>query len=475
MHLHIVERYHSKAMRRHVEPLLKHAPPNWVVTESEEIDPNADINFHVPWHSTSDITPSKSKHVSLFTHCNPGLEGLCAKSSTMVDGIVCMSYDGRDRLEAMGVVGVPIRVIYPDDGGYRPRQIVVGVVGAEQPDGRKHSHLLIDLAWYADLSPYYFKIVGTGWKDVVSKMRARGAHVDWEEEVEDIGQFYNSLDVLVSTGYIEGGPLPVFEALSAGLVVLSPPYGLAKDLLSADHFYNNIGELAARLQAMSQQVLNQTTVIAAFTEERMASETFSFLQYIVDGGVISRYDWLPKLIIENNCKRIVEVGVFQGERALTMIQAAGRGALYVGFDLFRGLTPQEMSNELSKQPWSSEQVHKLLSNTGAAISLWDGYSRDSIPHANFDSTMDLIFIDGGHSFATIEEDWKNVQKFIGEKTIIVFDDYYYDRPEGVGCQEVVDGLSREEWEVVLLQPVEQWATSHGIMKIGMVEVKKRGG
>ncbi len=100
----------------------------------------------------------------------------------------------------------------------------IGVVGYEQPNGRKRSHLLIDLAWNAKVSQSInFVVCGGGWDDTVSKMRNAGASVDYLPELpdEDLPNLYNALDMLLVTGHVEGGPLTVLEALGAGIPVLA--------------------------------------------------------------------------------------------------------------------------------------------------------------------------------------------------------------------------------------------------------------
>jgi hypothetical protein len=57
---------------------------------------------------------------------------------------------------------------------------------------------------------------------------------------------------------------------------------------------------------------------------------------------------------------------------------------------------------------------------------------------------DLAFIDGGHSVATIDSDYRNLQ----DCRAVVFDDYYLPLPDGrihidtklYGCNKVVDEI-----------------------------------
>ena len=52
--------------------------------------------------------------------------------------------------------------------------------------------------------------------------------------------------------------------------------------------------------------------------------------------------------------------------------------------------------------------------------------------------IDVIFIDGGHSYETVKEDFYNYVKFLKPSGIIFFDDY---TPEpGFGIKQLVDEL-----------------------------------
>ena len=81
----------------------------------------------------------------------------------------------------------------------------------------------------------------------------------------------------------------------------------------------------------------------------------------------------------------------------------------------------------------------------------------------------MIFVDGGHSWETIDADWSNIQKYIGQETVILFDDYYTGDVGETGCQRLIDSLSRDIWDVEILPPQETW----GELRINMVKVKRR--
>jgi hypothetical protein len=140
---------------------------------------------------------------------------------------------------------------------------------------------------------------------------------------------------------------------------------------------------------------------------------------------------------------------------------------YQGFDLFDCQTGEQYRNELSKKSHPIEIVRKRLEATGANIELIAGDTRETIAEI---TDADLYFVDGGHSETTIENDAYEVLEWVEGDVIAVFDDYYHaGKPEGYGCNKVIDSLSPDDFIVTHL-PVRTEASDGRI--IGMVKVQR---
>ena len=61
--------------------------------------------------------------------------------------------------------------------------------------------------------------------------------------------------------------------------------------------------------------------------------------------------------------------------------------------------------------------------------------------------MDLIFIDGGHSYATAKSDWENSRFLMHNETAVFFHNYDFS-----GVKRVIDNISREEYQVKIIHP-----------------------
>ena len=195
-----------------------------------------------------------------------------------------------------------------------------------------------------------------------------------------------------------------------------------------------------------------------------------------------RYANLFKIIFEHRCRRILEIGTYDGAHAIRMIQTAGihypvNQIEYVGFDLFELLTDEKCEEEFAKRPPHLFEVESRLKKTGANVTLYQGNTRTALPKAkNGLGIFDFIFIDGGHSVATISSDWNSVRELIGDKTIVIFDDYYINpdsRLDGLGCQKIIDSLDKNLYEVQVLKPKDTFVKEWGILEVNFVKVIRK--
>jgi predicted O-methyltransferase YrrM len=481
-HLHIIDPYHSAAMQRMTLPFSELAKL-YEVTTSEQIDPEADCNLHMPWHTLAGAERGNSKHIIAYTHCNPGAEKQLLEACEKADIVTAMSYEGRRELVRFGVDPAKIWVIYAGADPFVYRRRVIAVVGYPQPNGRKRESLLLDLAWEHDLSGYEFVLVGAGWEEFGNKLASLGVpvqafHADNQEALQGI---YHRIDALLVTGYVEGGPLPVLEAMASGCKVFSPRFGYAADLLTDDCLYDSPADLMAKMDAHFRPALHSHFLARAWTWQDYAAEYALIIGRLLGESVdlypawgMPRYAQLLDIIDEIRPQKIVEIGTWKGNTALRMIQQAAKwrptgDIFYQGFDLFEGQTKEDFRAELSKGGWSQEIVQRRLAATRAGVMLAKGYTRDTLP-AYLDASADLFFIDGGHSEATIANDGQLVHS-MKPGAVAVFDDYYFDgKPEGMGCNEFVEGLDRNEFKVTFLHMATK--ADDGRV-IGMVRVERR--
>lgn len=165
-----------------------------------------------------------------------------------------------------------------------------------------------------------------------------------------------------------------------------------------------------------------------------------------------RYDQLLPLIAHCKPKKIAEVGTWNGHRAIVMATEALKHqpkVHYIGFDLFETATGKTDTEEMNvKKHHTLKEVTAELdafaaNNSGFTFDLHKGNTRKTMKGrvkglGVKGKSVDLAFIDGGHSVETIKGDHEALRN----AKVIVFDDYYEDGPDTkkFGCNSVVETL-----------------------------------
>lgn len=187
----------------------------------------------------------------------------------------------------------------------------------------------------------------------------------------------------------------------------------------------------------------------------------------------SRYGALYEEVSRRCPRRILEIGTNDGMNAVQIARSASRcndPVEYYGFDLFDGQQISHRVRESSIPSQPLDRVSEYLARNGLSKAyLVAGDSKETIPtHVASLPTMDLIFIDGGHSYETVSSDWWAVQPLIGEETVIFFDDY-----PNWGVGPVIDGLPRHLWTVELLPTADRFRTPEGKVRCQLVRVARQ--
>lgn len=477
--LHIVEPYNSIAMQRMTLP-LQELSKLYEITTSEEVDIEADVNIHIPWHTLAGLKDKgNGKHIAVYTHCNPPDINALYDACERADLIMCMAFAGRNELVQLGVNPEKLWVNYCGTDVFKFKRKIIGIIGFSQPNGRKRESLLMDLAWQYDLSPFQFIFVGEGWEKIVARLKGLGVTADTLQTSDaNLQEVYQQIDALLVTGYAEGGPLPLLEAMTVGTPVISPRFGYAADLL--DEHYETPEELMDWLNKLAEKSIFTHCLVRSWSWSDYVREYALLLGRLLGESVdlhpefaMSRYAQLLDVVDEIKPAEIVEVGTWKGNRAIQIIQQAAKNhpigdVYYQGFDLFENQTGEQYRRELSKKGYPLNVVKKRLQATGAYIELVEGDTKETL-HENLNSTAQLFFIDGGHSEETIRNDAAILYE-MQRDAIAVFDDYYHSgKPAGKGCNQVIDGLDLNQFQVTHL-PVRT-VTEDG-REIGMVKVKR---
>lgn len=168
-----------------------------------------------------------------------------------------------------------------------------------------------------------------------------------------------------------------------------------------------------------------------------------------------RYRHLYEEIDRIKPRRILEVGTNDGINAVEMVRRAARHNAeveYFGFDLFEALDRKALRREFSIGTRSHSEVASHLRRKGVRANLVAGDTQITLPAAaRVLAPMDLIFVDGGHSYQTVMSDWTSVEPLVSAETSVVFDDY-----PNFGIGPMVDQIDRNVWDVTIFPTIDRF-------------------
>ena len=169
-------------------------------------------------------------------------------------------------------------------------------------------------------------------------------------------------------------------------------------------------------------------------------------------------------------KNFIEVGVFQGVTSRNVCEKLyeihKENFLFHGIDIFEdtniNIDNKEMTikhNKISnpfkhlifniilkKNLFSIDSIYSFLKKFKNNVQLYKGFSETQLPKIDM-SKIDMVFLDGGHSYETVKSDLSLILKGIKKNKIIICDDY--DQVD-YGVKKAVDELLNQVSEIKLL-------------------------
>jgi hypothetical protein len=166
-------------------------------------------------------------------------------------------------------------------------------------------------------------------------------------------------------------------------------------------------------------------------------------------------------------KNFLEVGVFQGVTSRNVcekLNIINNGQFsFHGIDIFENtnntvdnkemtIKHNKLSNPfkhllfniiLKKDLFSIESIYKFLSKFKDKVHLYKGFSDTELLKVDL-SVIDMIFLDGGHSYETVSSDLSLILKRIKKGKVIICDDY---DQISYGVKKAVDELKNQVSEI----------------------------
>lgn len=229
-----------------------------------------------------------SRKVVFFTHPNyPDLGGpKYVQALRCADAVLVMCSTFRSDLEALGIRSTRLHVTIPgaDSTLFQPHDRGTGRIGfcmAFYP--RKAPQRVLEIV--RSMPDCRFVLLGRRWReyDQFSQLASLSNFEYLESEYSDYPAFYRTLDVFVSPALIEGGPIPLLEAMRCNVVPVASRTGFAPDIIrDGENGYlfevnaptTNICMLIRR--ALQHQA-DVSRTVAQFTWDRFVADVRQYL------------------------------------------------------------------------------------------------------------------------------------------------------------------------------------------------------
>ena len=166
-------------------------------------------------------------------------------------------------------------------------------------------------------------------------------------------------------------------------------------------------------------------------------------------------------------KNFLEVGVFQGVTSRNVCEKLyeinQENFSFYGIDIFEDndvkIDNREMTTKhnkisnpfkhimfniiLKKNLFSIDSIYNFLNKFKNNVYLYKGFSNTELLKIDM-SKIDMIFLDGGHSYETVKNDLSLILKGIKKNKIIICDDY---NQVNYGVKKAVDELKNQVSEI----------------------------
>lgn len=202
------------------------------------------INYHINYLPYKHENTPDTINVLMITHIfeNYKLSAI-RKGMETADLGICMSNETMEKLIDWGIPKEKLAVVLPAHDGHKRRHQIVSILTNVYPDGCKREEMFIKLVKTLDYNKWAFRIMGTGWHEILAPLVAEGLQVDYFAEFNyDIHkQILESSDYSLYFGNDEGS-MGILDSANAGVKTIATNQGFHKDI-GIDYAFDTQEEL----------------------------------------------------------------------------------------------------------------------------------------------------------------------------------------------------------------------------------------
>lgn len=247
----------------------------------------ADVNHYIGyWQLNKFYSESHKVRTTMITHIDCLMKKDLIQFQAQNGAVgICMSADTMNKLSLWGVPRDKLCYVNPaQDGEIEPKKIVLGITNRcyKEIDFRKRDDMILKIC--ENLKPCCFKIkiMGTGWNEIVEKIRKIGFEVEYFEyfDREIYKELMPSLDYWIYYGFDEGA-MGFLDALAAGVKTIATPQGYHLDVKSGLTYpCSTISDFISVLRHIQNEKEEIVNAVKDWTWENYAKKHLEIWQYL---------------------------------------------------------------------------------------------------------------------------------------------------------------------------------------------------
>ena len=229
------------------------------------------------------------KNIVYFTHHEKETSLLSIKSLSKLlnlsDVVICLNSKDKEFLKLNGVnVEIRVVIIGADRNlfKYHKRQNKGNICFVSAFYDRKNPEFICNIV--KSLSSYNFFLLGPRWNSYknFNQMLKLNNFKYLELSYDQYPNFYNTMDIFISVSFVEGGPVPLVEAMMSNLIPISSDTGHARDLIQDGHNgyilknNNDLSEIQNLIQVGLRNPINVRDTVTNHTWDKFLCNLVHF-------------------------------------------------------------------------------------------------------------------------------------------------------------------------------------------------------
>ena len=229
------------------------------VSVGNKPDLKADINHHINYLPYKHNPKYKGVDTLMVTHIFEGYKKRALTEQMKTAFGICMSDWTKFQLIEWGFDKNKLATVLPAHDRIPRRHQIVSILTNVYPDGCKREGMFTELAKTLDNNKWAFRIMGSGWKEILVPLVANGLQVDYFPEFEKD----NHQRILESSDYSlyfgeDDGSMGLLDAKNAGLKLIAPNVGYNIDV-GVDYPFHTQLELNNIFKRLNQNPVEDWT------------------------------------------------------------------------------------------------------------------------------------------------------------------------------------------------------------------------